>query len=87
MYYTNGENFDTLKQYSPTLYSKEWYRFVIEWRSDGTIISTLYDSNDNLVKEIRENDTRKTEGGICWTLNGNGSNTGYAIYDDAKILN
>lgn len=86
LYYTDGESFDTLDTSSPSLSADSWYRFVVEWFSDGLIEAELYDSNNNFVDSVKKTDKRRTSGGIVWTLNNNGSNTGSAVYDSAVIL-
>lgn len=86
LYYTDGESFDTLDTSSPSISANSWYRFVIEWFSDGLIEAELYDFNNNFVDSVKKTDERRTDGGIVWTLNDNGSNTGSAVYDSAVIL-
>lgn len=49
---------------SPPFPTDEWCRHVIEWKTGGTIVSTVYDSAGNQQSQISASDSTFDKGGI-----------------------
>lgn len=50
--------------------SGNWYINEVEWQEDGTIIYTVYDSNENQLNQISATDNTFTSGGIALEAHG-----------------
>jgi hypothetical protein len=52
---------------SLTLANNRWYRGVIEWKEDGSVIFSVHDSTKTKVAEIEAPPQKYRKGGVGWT--------------------
>ncbi|MEX2139655.1 MAG: S8 family serine peptidase [Pirellulales bacterium] len=62
-----GYKYEDLAVAPQSWQANKWYRFVVDWQTDGDIIGRLYDSDGTtLLNTVAANDTSITGGGIAF---------------------
>jgi len=77
----NGAFGSILAGKSTNVPTGEWVRVVVNWKTDGTITATLYDSAGTEVESLTTSDSTYTQGGIGWWGQG-----GSTYYDELATL-
>jgi hypothetical protein len=81
----DGGNYNQLASSSISYNTKNWYKALVEWKTNGKIICTIYNSNGDIETSASATDTTYKTGGIGWGGNA-GSNGETAYADYARIL-
>lgn len=84
--YLNDGTSNTLAQDTSVSYSTGvMYEVGIDWASDGTITTTLYDDTGSQISQISATDTTYTSGGVGWRSY-DPADQSTIVHDYARIL-